>query len=301
MAKIVLGTDMSTATKASYLFKMMAAPLCVQFSKSEDGMVMPPEELIDLDNSTDIGEYIFYNTYHSLASLTGTLQWNSLTKLTGKCACFGMFEDCLNLEGVEFDGLEYIEGDQVCSFMFRNCTGLKTVRFKNLQRIISTSSGNGATEQMLFGCTALTTLDLSNLVSLTGPRATYGLVEGCSNLETVNLGKLTTISGGNYIMGNFFSDCSKLKTVNFTSLSSIPATYVLQYAFANCTSLTDVYFPALTSSSFGSYRDQFSGMLYGCNGVKLHFASNAGMQSKLSLLTGYPNFGGTNTTILYDL
>ena len=63
MAKIVLGTDISTATRSSFFTKTVTAPLCIQFSKSADGMAMPPEEIIDLDGATDIGEYIFYNAF----------------------------------------------------------------------------------------------------------------------------------------------------------------------------------------------------------------------------------------------
>lgn len=55
----------------------------------------------------------------------------------------------------------------------------------------------------------------------------------------------------------------------------------------------------LATSSFGSRTNQFSNMLYGVRGCTVHFPAST--QTKIETMSGYPNFGGTNTTVLFDL
>ena len=76
--------------------------------------------------------------------------------------------------------------------------------------------------------------------------------------------------------------------------------YAMQYAFQSCTGLTNISFPALTSTGFGSYTNQFNDMLQGVTGCTVHFPSN--LQSVIGSWSGVTNgFGGTNTTVLFDL
>jgi hypothetical protein len=65
-----------------------------------------------------------------------------------------------------------------------------------------------------------------------------------------------------------------------------------------------VYFPALTTNSFGTRVNQFQNLLTSTGSAithTLHFPSN--LESKISSLTGYPTFGGTSgyVTLLFDL
>jgi hypothetical protein len=46
--------------------------------------------------------------------------------------------------------------------------------------------------------------------------------------------------------------------------------------------------------------NNFKNMLSGCTDVTIHFPANLN-PSKVSVLDTYPDFGGTNTTILFDL
>lgn len=69
--------------------------------------------------------------------------------------------------------------------------------------------------------------------------------------------------------------------------------------FGGCTSLKEVRFPALTANSFGSSTNQLSNMLTGVTDCTLHFPAAA--QAKIERMSSYPNFGGTNTTVLFDL
>ena len=70
-------------------------------------------------------------------------------------------------------------------------------------------------------------------------------------------------------------------------------------AFYGCSKLTSLSFPALTVDSFGSEVGQLDRMLSGVTGCTVHFP--AAIQAKIETMTGYPNFGGTNTTVLFDL
>jgi hypothetical protein len=82
-------------------------------------------------------------------------------------------------------------------------------------------------------------------------------------------------------------------------LSEIKGSNIFNQAFASCSSLTSVSFPALAADSFGSYINQFNNMLRNCSNVTVHFPAST--QAKVEAMTGYPNFGGTNTTVLFDL
>ena len=71
------------------------------------------------------------------------------------------------------------------------------------------------------------------------------------------------------------------------------------YCFQN-TKITSLSFPALTSSSFGSSKNQFNSMLSGVTGCKVHFPSN--LKSEIGSWSDVRRgFEGINTTILWDL
>ena len=59
--------------------------------------------------------------------------------------------------------------------------------------------------------------------------------------------------------------------------------------------LTNLYFPAVTTSSTFS----ITRMLTGVSNCTVHFPSN--LQTTISGTTGYPTYNGTNTTIAFDL
>lgn len=118
-----------------------------------------------------------------------------------------------------------------------------------------------------------------------------------SGITSADLSNVTTINDSG--LGYAFRECTNLTTMSFDNVSSI-GTSGLIYAFEDCTSLTTVSFPALTTSSFGNYTNQFNNMLSGCSGVTVHFP--AAIQSKIGSWSSVTNgFGGTNTTVLFDL
>lgn len=160
------------------------------------------------------------------------------------------------------------------------------------------SLGDFALAYACTGCTSITSVDFSNLVSIDGTQACDQTFQSCPNIVSVDLSALQTIKGASAARSTF-SGCTSLSTIEFTSLSDINSSNVFSSTFRNCSGLTSVSFPALTSSSFGDYTNQFNSMLYGCSNVTLHFPS--GLASTIPTLTGYPGFGGSGTRIVYDL
>ena len=64
--------------------------------------------------------------------------------------------------------------------------------------------------------------------------------------------------------------------------------------------LASIFFPSLNSNFFGSYTNQFKGIPQGVTGCTVHFPSN--LQSVIgSWFDVTAGFGGTNTTVLFDL
>ena len=143
----------------------------------------------------------------------------------------------------------------------------------------------------------LTAADLSSLTALHNRDSLHGAFYDCPNLASVDLSSLTTISGQNAMDSAFYS-CSSLVSVDLSSLATVSGNNALKGAFTWCRSLVTLSFPSL--SNMGSYTNQFDGMLNHCSNVTVHFP--AALQSTIGSWTSVQNgFGGTNTTVLFDL
>lgn len=190
--------------------------------------------------------------------------------------------DLSNVTTINMYGLQYA---------FQSCTSLTSVDLSNVTTI------NKLGLQYAFNdCTSLTSVDLSNVTTVDIYGLNYAFY-GCTSLTSVDLSNLVTVNANT--LDSAFQGCTGLTTMSFDDLSSIgPSGF--QYAFRNCTNLTSLSFPALTTSSFGSLTNQFSSMLRGCSGVTVHFP--AAIQSTIGSWSDVTSgFGGTNTTVLFDL
>ena len=179
-------------------------------------------------------------------------------------------------------------------YAFYNCTSLALIDLSSL----TTVSGDYALYQAFYRCTSLTSVDLSSLTTVSGDYTLYSAFRNCTSLTSVDLSSLTTVSGENALSYAFY-DCSNLRSIDLSSLTIISKNS-LYGAFRNCTLLTSLSFPSLKSTSFGSYTNQFSTMLSGVTGCTVHFPSN--LQNIIGSWTDVVSgFGGTNTTVLFDL
>ena len=197
-----------------------------------------------------------------------------------------------------FTGVENIAGS-VLYYKFYNCTNIESISFPSL----TTVSDGSAMYYAFSGCTGITSVSFPVLTTVSGGRAMVGAFNDCTGITSVNLSALTTVSGSNAMNSAFvgrLGNMSLLTSVSFPSLSVLTGLQALAYCFRYRNGLRTVSFPALTSTSFGSYTNQFDNMLSGVTGCTVHFPSN--LQSVIGSWTSVTNgFGGRSTTVLFDL
>lgn len=162
----------------------------------------------------------------------------------------------------------------------------------------ATNVGPNALAYAFHSCQSLTSVDLSSLTKVSGEDAFYEAFYNCTALTSVDLSSLTTLSGRN-ALAYAFDVCTALTSVDFSSLTTVSGYHALSNTFSRCNSLTSLSFPALTVSGLQYGSSQFDNMLYGVTGCTVHFP--AAVQAKIEAMYEYPNFGGTNTTVLFDL
>ena len=204
-------------------------------------------------------------TILSFPNLHTVIDYNASTRYNGAYGLANIAESS-NVTFVNFPNLENVAGTYVFSYAFNNCRFLNDVNFEKLQYIGASSFRNA--------------------------------FQGCISLQSINLPSLKTVRGNG--LNSCFYSCSNLKYAYLNSVNDISYNRAIGNCFAYCSNLMDIYFNGLTSSSFGSVSNQFSSMLIGVNGCNVHFP--AAIQSTISGWSDVTSgFGGTNTTVLFDL
>ena len=167
-------------------------------------------------------------------------------------------------------------------------------------RGIQTIDGSMALYQC-FHSSAIRSLDLSSLVSINGQAAVASMVDNTA-LQSIDLSNLTSIFSSGVTHGAYFmlAGTTYLTSVHFPSLSVLSGTRTLSYCFCR-SGVQDIYFEALTSTSFGEYTDHFYDMLTNNTGTcTVHFPVN--LESVIGNWSDVINgFGGTNVTVAFDL
>ena len=150
------------------------------------------------------------------------------------------------------------------------------------------------------GNSTITSVSFPDLEQLTGYRCCELAFYGCRNLASISFPLLASVSGYN-ALAYTFAFCNSLTDVTFPALTNLQnSADVFNDTFQSCSGLQSVSFPALTTSSFGSYNTQFDDMLSYCSNVTVHFPYT--LEGLMSSWTGVKNgFGGTNTTVLFDI
>lgn len=277
-----------------------------------------------------VPSYALYYRFYKNSGIT-SVSFPDLTSMNKAYAMGYTFSDCTNITSVDLSSLTRIENGTVLYYTFQNCTNLTSVNlsaltyvgggsstmggaFKNCTSLINldlssltTISGVGSYYSMMGGafegCTSLTKVNLPSLKTIGGQQGFYQTFKGCTNITNVDISSLTKISGSSG-MGSTFEGLSGitslLTTISFTSLSVLTGNSALSNCFRYRNGLQSIFFPALTSTSFGSYTNQFNNMLSGVTDCTVHFPSN--LQSVIGSWSSVTaGFGGTNTTVLFDL
>lgn len=217
----------------------------------------------------------------------------------GTYAMYFAFRDCSGLTSVDLSSLTTVSSDYAFANAFQNCTNLASVDLSSLTTVIGSGSYSSVFGNTFSGCKGLTSIDLSSLTTVSGSNVMSSIFISCIGLTSVDLSSLTTVNG-NSVLNNAFQDCTNLASVDLSSLTTLIGSGCFNRMFRNCTSLTTLSFPALTTTSFGSNTNQFTYMLQGVTGCTVHFPSN--LQSVIGSWSDVTaGFGGTNTTVLFDL
>ena len=228
----------------------------------EDTVFVLPEE------AKNIESYTFWYAFYGSTGIK-KFDAHSVERLSYGYAFARCCQNASNLEEIDFSNLTQISMNASYAFQnaFASCTNLKEVSFPKLTLIGTQQAFNYA---------------FSNCTSLT--KAEFPLLQSVINTQG---------------LGYAFQNCSNLTNVNFESLSNITGSSALTYTFRSCTSLEELRFPSLTTVGT-SYTNQFNNMLSGVTGCTVHFP--ASMQATMGSWTSVANgFGGTNTTVLFDL
>lgn len=228
--------------------------------------------LMNFTGVTNIDNSILRGAYENNVVITGTIDMSDLTTLSNGFACYHAFSNCIGITSVNLSSLTTVSASNACNAMFQGCTGITSININSL----TTVSDSTACSNMFQNCTGLTNINISSLTTITGNN-------GCSFM---------------------FSGCKNLTSVVFNSLSTITGSSCLAQMFSRCNNLTSLSFPALTSNSFGTNVNQINNIISYVTDCTIHFPSNLdpqGGSTVISSLTGYPDFGGTNTVLSFDL
>lgn len=218
--------------------------------------------------------------------------FNDLETISGSSACISAFRGTL-VETITFPKLKTVSGSQSMASMFQSCPNLKRAYFPALETISSYLQINPA----FASCPLLEYVDLSSL-SVIGDSGLCKFFMNCPNLKSVDLSNLTEVQEGG--LSNTFQNTG-IETLSFPELVKINSDTSLLCMCVDCEYLSSISFPKLTTiENTSGYTDCFEDMLDGCSGVTVHFpaALEAVIGNWADVLAG---FGGTNTTVLFDL
>ena len=267
----------------------------IEKSVDANGKLVNGSTIINLTGVTDVGEGALKYAYANNTDISGAVDLSSLTTISGSNAFNSAFQYCTNITSVDLSSLISITGGSyACRFMFQGCTKLVSVDMSSFEN----ASGNNCCADMFNGCTKLENVYLGSLTTVSGGYA-FATAFVNTKLANIDLSSLTTVSG-DYAFNQTFQNCSLITSVSFDSLTSLTGTYAFNSMFQSCSGLTNISFYALTPSSFGSHTNQFYRMLYWVTGCTVHFPM--AIQSTIGSWTDITNgFGGTNTTVLFDI
>ena len=147
-------------------------------------------------------------------------------------SCYEWFFGCTELTTIE--GIEYLNTENVTdmSGMFYGCSALTTLDVSNFDTKNVTNMSN-----MFHWCLALTTLDVSNFdtKNVTNMR---GMFYNCHALTTLNVSNFDTQNVTN--MSNMFSVCFALTTLDVSNFDTQNVTN-MSWMFSYDTALTTIY------------------------------------------------------------
>lgn len=204
-----------------------------------------------------------------------------------------------HITSADFSNIKTLRQRSMEQCFFR-ATALTSVNFSGLQ-----SADYGSLHSAFYNVSTLTgTLDFSSFTTFTrkisssSEGGTFSSAFCGTSITGINFNNLVDIDSDYAFYDAFRS--TQLSTVSFPKVKTITRGRVFASAFSGCSLLTSLSFPALISTGFGNYTNQFNNMLHDVTGCTVHFPSN--LQSVIGSWSDVTaGFGGTNTTVLFDL
>lgn len=268
MAKLVIGTNKQTVVPAVVRDKSPAYYL--EYTVDSSGYLKHSANLDGVKNVTKLGDMAFAYAFAYASFSNPIIDFSKITEINGEQAFAYAFYNASGVEKVDLSGLKIIKWG-TRAFLQPWPTSHTTVDFSSLEIIYS------ANQCFQFGI-----VKQNSDGSQTFPR----------------LRKITSSSCFNQA----FMSSYNISVVKFLSLN-----YADSNPFLTCLSqnsyISEIHFPAMGPNSFGS-TSVFSNMFAGKSGKTIHLPKNldpAGGSTVISSLSGYPNFGGTNTVLVFDL
>lgn len=268
-----------------------------------DGYLMLSPVEPDFTGVKEVEQSALTCAFINNVAATYVVNMSDVEHLSGSSACQSAFENS-SITGVNLSSLNYVRGTRPCSSMFASCSSITNADLSSLVTI----QGSYACYEMFDSNSSLSAINLPSLVVIanaTGNNAAQYMFYKCSSATTLNVPNLAWVglygatTEVTYCLSNAFAGCTGLSAASFPKLGVIGGNNAFANAFSGCTSLQELSFPSLYNVSPANCSG-FSNMLKNVSGCTVHFPSD--FESTLSGTTVYNNgFGGTNTTILFDL
>lgn len=234
----------------------VGTPDAITLVKSTDeGITFSPYNVGDVITLANIGDSVILE-----AGVNGNTRMGKSTSVYHQFVMTGKVE--IEADKLNFLLNQYGVVDSIPSYAY---TGL----FYDCQSMEGTidlswiTIGSGANSfRFAFRNTGATSVDLSNMTSITSEAGFYGAFYGCLNLTSVDLSNLASVSA-NYGMRNAFSNCTSLKKVSLKKLSSTSGTEPMRATFSGCTALEVIdmseatAIPSIDSNTFNSTNSTF--------------------------------------------
>ena len=274
-------------------------------SVDSNGVLQVPDNIagdIVFTGVKDVSNYLLSYKFTRNSNLACSVSFPDLETISGNQALFYSFYST-QIISVSLPKLKTVSGNNAAGYAFSN-TNITSLSFPELVTV----KGSSSLQYLASGCSHLTSISFPKLKTVSGSDALCALLRG-TKITTISFPELETASATQALQ-ELCSDCNLLETAYFTKLSGVASSYIFGNAFANCKLITNIYFNALTTTSFRNSTNQFvsmfnkngsSGTAATSGNVNVHFPSN--LETTISGLMGYPLFGGANgrVTLLFDL
>ena len=193
------------------------------------------------------------------------------------------------IKTVVFDASFAIARPTTCNTWFSGCknlTEIKGIEYLNTEKVTSMI-------YMFDGCSALTSLDVSNFNTTEVKSMTY-MFNNCSTLTSLNLSKFNTAKVTD--MSSMFEGCTKLASLDLSNFNTEKVMY-MSNMFYNCSSLTSLDLRKFNTAKV----TEMNNMFYNCSALTTIFTSDKFVTdlvtSSVDMFNGCKNLIGA---IAYD-